>query len=337
MSLPFLRPVREDDLDAVAALAGRAGGGMTNLPADRKALKARLDLSVASFAKAATAPGGEVYMLVLEAEGAVIGVTGIFSAIGLDSCFINYKINHEFSFSRALGKRAMRRVLVPSHDFTGAAEVGMLFMAPEARGGGLGKLMARARYMFIAQSSAVIAGHVCAELRGWRAPDGAQPFWNAVGRRFFEMDFEAADAANAANGNQFIQDMMPRYPIYVDLMAEDARACIGRPHESAEPALKMLKEEGFAFNNYIDVFDGGPLLDARVADLKTVRESRVLKLAEIADVGAAPPALLAAGGLASFRAVKAPARIEGERVVIDRQTAAALKAERGAALRWRAW
>ena len=69
------------------------------------------------------------------------------------------------------GKRIVRRVLVPTHDFTGATEVGSLFLSPDIRGGGFGKLLARARYMFIAQKPEVVSDRVCAEMRGWRAPE----------------------------------------------------------------------------------------------------------------------------------------------------------------------
>lgn len=337
MSVAFMRPIRETDFEAVHALAEKSGGGMTNLPSDRAALRARIYHAVESFGKDAKTPGGEVYTIVLEKDGAVLGLSAVFSAIGLQSGFVNYRINREFYSSAELGKRIVRRVLIPTHDFTGASEVGSLFLSPDARGGGFGKLLSRARYMFIAQRPEAIAERVCAELRGWRAPDGGQPFWNAVGRHFFEMDFEEADAHNSAHGNQFIEDMMPRYPIYAALLPEDARACLGRPHDNALPAYKMLLAEGFAYNGYIDIFDGGPLVDTKISNIRTIRESRLAKVAYIADKMEGEMALLAAGEIATFRACKAPARIDGGEVTIDRETAAALNVEKGGEVRWAKW
>ena len=337
MTLAFMRPVREDDFDAIQALARQSGGGMTNLPSETKPLKARIKFACDSYAKGATKPGGEIYTLVLEKDHKAIGLAAVFSSIGLDSGFINYKVNHEFYCSKELNKRSIRRVLIPTHDFTGCAEVGSLFISPEARGGGLGKLLARSRYMFIAQKPEIIADHICAELRGWRAPDGGQPFWNAVGRRFFEMDFEEADAANAAHGNQFIEDMMPRYPVYAELMPEDARDCLGKPHDSALPAYRMLLDEGFVYNDYIDVFDGGPLVDTPTMNIRTIRESRVLTLAGVADAGGAMDALLASGAVSTFRATKAKAKIEGHEIVIDAEAADALAVKTGDQVRWAAW
>lgn len=337
MSLAFLRPIRESDFEAVHALAVQSGGGMTNLPSDRAALKARIYHAVESFTRNAAKPGQEVYTIVLEEDGKVIGLSAVFAAIGLQTGFVNYRINREFYSSSELGKRIVRRVLIPTHDFTGAAEVGSLFLSPDARGGGYGKLLSRARFMFMAQRPAAFARRVCAELRGWRAPDGGQPFWNAVGRHFFEMDFEEADAHNSAHGNQFIEDMMPRYPIYVDLLPEDARACLGKPHDGAAPAYKMLINEGFVFADYIDIFDGGPLVHTRLSNIRTVRESRVLKVAEIADAVEGDLALLAAGEIAGFRACRSAARINGDKIAIDRETAAALMVETGGEVRWTKW
>lgn len=337
MTTPFMRPVRAADLDAVHALAKSAGGGMTNLPADAATLKSKIGRAVASFARAATRPGDEFYMLVLDVGGLASGTAAVFASVGAKYGFVNYKINREFYYSESVQRRVERDVLVPTHDFTDAAEVGSLYVAKSARGAGLGRLLARARYMFIAQQPEIIADPVCAELRGWRAPDGAQPFWNAVGRRFFGMDFEAADAYNAAYGNQFIEDLMPRYPIYVDMLPEDARQCLGRPHESAEPALKLLKEEGFAFNRYIDVFDGGPLVDARKADIRTVRDSRLARVAEIRDKVDGADFLLAAGAVANFRCLRGKAAVDGEKITLARETAAALNVDVGGAVRWIGW
>lgn len=337
MSIPFIRPVRHEDFDEILALAKKAGGGMTNLPADEEALQARIDFAVKSFQAGASEPGPEVYMLVLEKDAQVMGTAAIFSSIGLDSGFVNYKVNWTFHASQQLGKRIKRRLLVPTHDFTGSGEVGSLFLSPDARGGGFGKFLARTRYMFIAQRPEIIGESICAELRGWRASDGAQPFWNALGRHFFDMEFEEADVHNAANGNQFIADLMPRISIYVCLLPEDARACVGKPHDNAVPAYEMLLKEGFEYNDYIDIFDGGPLVNTKVGNIKTVAESRLLTVEKIADVGGAPEAIIASGDVDTFRAARACLKSTDAGCVIDAPTAEALNVKVGDTVRWVAW
>ncbi|MEM8772716.1 MAG: arginine N-succinyltransferase [Pseudomonadota bacterium] len=337
MAIPFMRPVQADDLDQIFELAKQSGGGMTNLPADLETLRSRIEFAVESFTKQAEEPSGEVYMLVLEDDGKVLGTSAVFSAIGLDHGFVNYRINKTVHASTQLKKRVERRILVPSHDFTGCSEVGSLFLSPDARGGGFGKYLAKARYLFIAEHRDLVADPVCAELRGWRAETGEQPFWDGLGRLFFDMEFEAADLANSSLGNQFIADMMPRHPIYVALLPEAARECLGRPHDSAAPAFNMLLKEGFAFRGYIDVFDGGPLVDAPIDDIKTVQESKVFS-AKLGKPGEkAATMLISAGRLAKYRVIRNSARAEDDTLIIDEQSAQTLGVADGDAVRAVEW
>ena len=341
MSLAFMRPVRREDFDEILALAKQSGGGMTNLPPEPDALRARIEFACASFEANASEASGEVYMMVLEDEGRVMGTSAVFSAIGLENGFVNYRINKTVHASKQLKKRIERRLLVPTHDFTGCGEVGSLFLSPEARGGGFGKYLARARYLFIAQHRDLVADPVCAELRGWRGPSGEQPFWEALGKPFFDMEFEAADLTNAATGNQFIADLMPRHPIYVALLPQAARDILGKPHDNAMPAYNMLLNEGFSFRGYIDVFDGGPLVDAQIDDIKTVQESKVYQIAdvaEIADAGEAPLMLMAAGRLSDFRVVRAQAQtVSKDSVIINKDAAQTLGINKGDAIRAVIW
>ncbi|MEZ5921567.1 MAG: arginine N-succinyltransferase [Parvularculaceae bacterium] len=337
MSVPFIRPVRSGDFKQLREFARTTGGGMTNLPDNDDALRARIAKAVGSFEKRATAPGDEVYMMVLERDGELLGTTGVFAAIGVKQGFINYKLIDEVHYSAELERTTRRTVLMPTHDFTGSAEVGMLFVSHAARGGGWGKLLSRARYLFIAQKPEIIGERICAELRGWRGPKGEQPFWDSVGKRFFEMDFEKADLHNAASGNQFIQDLMPRHPVYTAFLSEKARACIGKPHKSAEAAYRMLLKEGFEWHAYIDIFDGGPLVDAKTDKIQTIHDSRAYRVAGFHDVRDEPETLMAAGAVSSFRCVKARARVDGKNVTISKPTAKALGVKEGDMVRSAAW
>ncbi len=337
MTQAFMRPVRVEDFDEILALAKQSGGGMTNLPPEAAALRPRIEFACESFAKNAVEPGGEVYMMVLEADGKILGTSAVFSAVGLDHGFVNYRINKTVHVSKQLKKRIDRRLLVPTHDFTGCGEVGSLFLSPEARGDGYGKFLAKTRYLFIALHRGLIASPVCAELRGWRGPNGEQPFWDALGKPFFDMEFEAADVANSAMGNQFIADLMPRHPIYASLLPKAARDILGKPHDSAAPAFNMLLKEGFSYRGYIDVFDGGPLVDAEIDDIETVKKSKTLTVSKIAEVGAAPLMLMAAGRLALFRATRAPATVDGDAILIDAATAKTLGVKKGDAVRAIEW
>jgi arginine N-succinyltransferase len=301
----FIRPARADDVDALLVLAGQTGGGFTNLPPDRDALARRIGWSCDSFAREGALPQDELYMLLMEeAEtGRIGGSAMVFSRLGGEWPFYTYKIATVNQTSKELGRNITMEVLHLTNDFNGAAEVGGLFLLPELRAEGLGRLLARSRYLFMARHRERFPTRVVAELRGWHHPDGSSPFWDGLGRKFFEMPFQEADHFNSLHGNQFIADLMPRYPIYTALLSEEARAVIGKPHDTGVPALKLLEREGFIYEGYIDIFDGGPTVFAYIDNIRTVQQCRSIPVADPApSEGGAVSALLAKGTLQDFRA-----------------------------------
>jgi arginine N-succinyltransferase len=118
---------------------------------------------------------------------------------------------------------------------------------------------------------------------------------------------------------------MPRTPIYVALLAETGRAVIGLPHPTGRAALRMLEQEGFVFDRYIDIFDGGPTVTARTDGILTIREAREEKVCEIAD-GGQSKMLVATGRLNSFRACCASVKkLSRQGVQIDPEAAELLE------------
>ena len=227
-----------------------------------------------------------------------------------------------------------QRLLNLVHDFDGEVEVGGLFVDPAARGHAVGALTARSRYLFIALHREWFGRRVMAELRGWQDAEGNSPVWEAIGRRFYAMDFDEADRTNAVEGNQFIADLGPRYPIYVSMLPQAAQEALGRPHDDGRRALAMLKQEGFRDEGYVDIFDGGPTLFADIDDLRTVREGVDLSV-RVADPAAPPAArrLLAAGSGLGFRAAAANAAVADGVLHLDEAAMAALEVAPGSRVR----
>lgn len=309
----FIRPARADDVDALLVLAGQTGGGFTNLPPDREALARRIGWSCESFAREGALPQDELYMLLMEeAEtGRIGGSAMIFSRLGGEWPFYTYKLATVNQTSKELGRNITMEVLHLTNDFNGAAEVGGLFLLPELRAEGLGRLLARSRYLFMARHRDRFPTRVVAELRGWHDAEGNSPFWDGLGRKFFEMPFQEADRFNSLHGNQFIADLMPKTPIYVDMLSDHARAVIGMPHPNGRAAMRMLETEGFKYNGYIDIFDGGPTMLGKIDNLRTVAQARELRFAGTHGEGGAKM-LVAAGRLADFRCAYARALPDGE-------------------------
>ena len=117
---------------------------------------------------------------------------------------------------------------------------------------------------------------VIAEMRGYCDENDMSPFWEALGRHFFAVDFMEADR-HVSSDKAVIAELMPRHPIYTNLLPEEAQKVIGTTHESTTPARRLLESEGFRYTGYVDIFDAGPLLESRVQDIRAVRDSRLYK------------------------------------------------------------
>ncbi len=312
-------------------MAKLTGGGFTNLPPDRAALRAKLDRSAEAFAGEASKPRDDLFVLVLEtADGRVRGTCQIFALVGQSTPFYSYRLSTLTQQSRELGRTIRAEMLSFTTDLEGSSEVGGLFLHPAARAGGLGALLARSRYLFIRAHRARFADWLLAELRGQIDDSGNSAFWDGLAGRFFDMGFNEADQFNATNGHQFIADLMPKHPVYTALLPEGARHAIGKPHPSGRPAMRMLKAEGFAYEEYVDIFDGGPTMLARTDEVRTIRDCTETTVARLEDGG--EPALVSTGRLSGFRCAFGRVRGEDGGVALDRATAKRLGVVAGDAI-----
>jgi len=308
-----LRAARLSDLEHLYEMAKLTGGGFTNLPADRKALSSKLERAAEAFANTANELADEQFVLVLEdaQTGAVRGTCQLMSKVGEQLPFYSYRLNTLTQYSKELDRTVRAEMLNLVTDLEGASEVGGLFLHPNERAGGLGLLLARSRYLFVAMHRARFADKIIAELRGIIDERGDSPFWDNVAGRFFGMSFNDADYFNAINGNQFIADLMPKHPVYVAMLDEDARKVIGKPHPTGRAAMKMLENEGFRYDGYVDIFDGGPTMVAVTDGVRSVSESRSAPVIAM-DLDEGERAILATGSLSTFRACYGARRFDSE-------------------------
>jgi len=326
-----VRPAHAEDFPAIYEMAKLTGGGFTNLPPDRATLVAKLERSEKSFARAKDQQAGDMYMFVLEdpkAE-AVRGTCQIFGQVGVVQPFYSYHVSTLTQTSPELDKTFRNQLLTLTTDLEGSSEVGGLFLHPHARAGGWGALLARSRYLFMKKHRGRFGERTLAELRGVMDETGNCPFWDGLAGRFFGMSFPEADEFNAVHGTRFIADLMPRTPIYVALLAESAQAVMGQPHPTGRAALKMLEQEGFYFDRYIDIFDGGPTVTSDTDEIRTIRDCAEETVCQIAD-GGRTRMLVAAGRLKDFRACFACVRrVPKKGICIDTEAAALLEVEVG--------
>ena len=307
-----IRAARASDLRSFYDLAKLTGGGFTNLPAEKPTLEAKLARSEEGFSREGETTGDDLYVFMLEnvETGQIRGTCQVFGAVGTDRPFYSYLISTLTQKSEELGRIFRNQTLNLTTDLEGSSEVGGLFLHPQERAGGLGMLLARSRYLFIKQHRPRFGDTVLAELRGVMDQAGHSPFWDAIGGRFFGMNFPEADEFNAVHGTQFIADLFPQTPIYVSMLPESARAVIGQPHPTGRAALKMLENENFIWDSYVDIFDGGPTVTCRTDKIKTVMEAEWARVAGANENGGTTM-MVAAGVKQDFAACYAQVQMTG--------------------------
>ena len=325
----IVRPVRSTDLPALFQLARSTGAGLTTLPANEERLAHRVGWAEKTFRGEAARADAD-YLFVLEDDnGEVVGISAVAGAVGLREPWYNYRVGLTVSASQELNIYREIPTLFLANDLTGNSELCSLFLRADHRSGLNGRLLSKARLLFIAEFREQFGDKVIAEMRGMSDDNGRSPFWESLGRHFFKMEFSQADYLTGVGNKAFIAELMPKFPLYTCFLSEDARNIIGRVHPDTEPALAMLKGEGFSYQGYVDIFDAGPAIEAETAKIRAVQDSQVLVLAVGTPGDDAPQFLIHNRKREACRITAAPARLAAGTLVVDAQTAKRLQLSAG--------
>lgn len=271
----IFRPVKEDDLEGVYNLALKTGGGLTTLPPIKEKLMEKIRESVKNFHYLPSKPSGETYFFVLEEVGTkqIVGTSAIYSKVGGFQPFWTYEIKTINKTSKQLGVNKKVQYLQVKTEHNGPSEVGTLFLDPEWREGNNGRLLSLSRFLFVAEFRKLFETSFVAELRGRIDLNGESIFWDCLGAHFFDMPFEKADLM-VNDDKSFIDDLMPKHPIYISLLPKEAQVVIGMVHDQSRPAMRLLEQEGFKQIDEVDIFEAGPIVEGETDSIRTVRESR---------------------------------------------------------------
>ncbi|WP_425914263.1 arginine N-succinyltransferase [Pseudomonas sp. GWSMS-1] len=325
----IVRPVRSTDLPALFQLARSTGAGLTTLPANEERLAHRVGWAEKTF-RGEAARGDADYLFVLEDHnGEVVGISAVAGAVGLREPWYNYRVGLTVSASQELNIHRQIPTLFLANDLTGNSELCSLFLRSDQRSGLNGRLLSKARFLFIAEFRELFGDKVIAEMRGMSDEQGRSPFWECLGRHFFRMEFSQADYLTGVGNKAFIAELMPKFPLYTCFLSEDARNTIGRVHPDTEPALAMLKAEGFSYQGYVDIFDAGPAIEAQTAKIRAVKDSEVLVLAIGTPGDDATHYLIHNRKREDCRITVAPSRLAAGTLVVDAQTAKRLQLSAG--------
>ncbi len=332
-----IRPIQETDYPALLQMAVSSGIGFTSLPVDEPLLREKLAHSIRSFASDIGHPGDLHYLMVAEdtESGEVVGTTAIDAAVGLNNPFYTYHLGKVVHASSSLNIYNVVETLTLTNDYTGVTELCTLFLQESHRQGQNGRLLSKCRFLLMAEHPQRFNDSVIAEMRGVSDEQGRSPFWQWLQDNFFSMDFPTADYLTGVGKKEFIAELMPKYPIYVNLLSKEAQAVIGEVHEKTRPALRLLEAEGFCKHGYVDIFDAGPTVECPLPLIESVKRSFKVSLSIGKPSIDAQPMLLTNARLKDFRACVAEIEVHQQQptAVISQQTATALQVSEGDSLR----
>ncbi|GAB3549286.1 arginine/ornithine succinyltransferase subunit alpha [Noviherbaspirillum agri] len=266
----MVRPATTSDIPALEAMWSGATPGVHTLPRTRKTVELAIERSVASFAARPDMPQEESYFFVLEstADRSIAGSAGISATAGASGAFFAFRNEVVSQVSRELNISYNVNVLMLCSDLTSYSQLSGFFMrernsAGERKYSEEAALLSRARLLYAAHAPQRFGEKFFASISGVTDANGRSAFWEALGRKFFQMDLQEVEhMIEGARNRTLIAELMPHYPVYVPLLSQEAQDALARVHAAAELPFHILSEEGFELDEYIDIFDGGPILRA---------------------------------------------------------------------------
>ena len=307
-----VRPVELTDLSALETLAAVTMPGVHTMPRTREKIAASIERSIASFGAHVDIPSEESYLFVLEQQATreIAGTAAIFASAGSNGTYFAFRNDVIQQVSRDLNISHSVHALTLCSELTAYSQLSGFYVRNHDSAGLEAALLSRARLLFAVLAPHRFGDRFFVPLAGITDHAGQSPFWEALGRKFFKMDFlEAERTIGGARNRTLIVELMPHYPVYVPLLPGDAQAAMGQIHPDGELAFNLLTEEGFEADDYIDIFDGGPILQAHKNSLRSFGGSLVRRVAQ-AEPGQACDVMVtyavAASNEQNFRAVIVP-------------------------------
>ncbi|QAX85842.1 arginine N-succinyltransferase [Pseudomonas sp. DTU12.3] len=302
-----LRPVEPTDLPQLQQLARDSMVGVTSLPDDSERLCDKIAASCASFDSEAQTQGPENYFFVLEdcATQRLVGCSEILATAGFKEPFYSLRNRHFTSASRELNIEHGVPALSLCHDLNDHTLLRGFHIDKALVRTPFSELLSRARLLFIAAHAPRFAEAVITEIVGYSDEEGHSPFWDALGKHFFDLPYVEAERLCGLQSRSFLAELMPQYPIYVPMLPQAARECIGRIHPDGQEAFDILEREGFETNSYIDLFDAGPTLYARTSNIRSIVRSQTAPVQQLPEIDARGRYLLSNDAWRGYRAIVA--------------------------------
>jgi len=275
----LLRPIQEADLPVLQQLGNIPG--FINLSQDVDVLKEKIQASIKSFKDENRSKSESKYWFVAEdiKTKKLMALSMIAGQHGTQSSpHFFFQIGTEEKHSKTINTGFLHGTVELGYDTDGPSEIGGLVVDPEYRNTSqkIGKQISFVRFLFMAMYRQKFKSKIIAELLPPINKKGLSPLWEAIGRRFTNMDYWEADELCQKN-KEFILSLFPEGKIYTTFFSAEARNAIGKVSKDTEPVLHMLTKIGFKYVNQVDPFDGGPHLWANSDELLPIKNTRVLE------------------------------------------------------------
>ena len=270
----ILRSVQPNDLKDLFKLSNIMT--FINLPPDEELISAKIESSQKSFHNPSKRLWENYYIFVLEDDETeeILGVSMIHAQHGTEhEPHFYLSVSQESKFSQTINTGFVHGTLKLGLDVNGPTEIGGLILNPEFRGHDLklGKQLSFVRFLYMANNPERFKPMVHSELMPPLDKYGNSPLWEAVGRRFLNMNYHEADILSR-NNKEFILSLFPSENIYQTLLPMEARESIGKVGKETEPVKRMLENIGFKYTFEVDPFDGGPHYRCPLKDIKPIKE-----------------------------------------------------------------
>ncbi|HXH32048.1 MAG TPA: arginine N-succinyltransferase [Bacteriovoracaceae bacterium] len=270
----ILRSVQPKDLKDLFKLSGILT--FINLPPDEDIIRSKINSSMKSFHNPSKDLSQNYYIFVLEdlSSGLILGVSMIHAQHGTENEPHFYlSVGQESKFSQTINTGFVHGTLKLGLDSNGPTEIGGLILDPKSRGHKekLGKQLSFVRFLYMTINPDRFKPMVHSELMPPLDKNNNSPLWEAIGRKFLNMNYHEADILSRSN-KEFILSLFPSENIYQTLLPMEARESIGKVGKDTEPVKKMLEGIGFKYTFEVDPFDGGPHFRCPLKEIKPIKE-----------------------------------------------------------------
>lgn len=248
------------------------------MPDDAERLRDKILASEASFAAEVSYNGEEAISSSSRTAPAASwsARSAIVASAGFSEPFYSFRNETFVHASRSLSIHNKIHVLSLCHDLAGNSLLTSFYVQRDLVQSVYAELNSRGHLLFMASHPERFADAVVVEIVGYSDEQSESPFWNAVGRNFFDLNYIEAEKLKIREPHLHLAELMPALSIYVPLLPDAAQESMGQVHPRAQITFDILMREGFETDNYIDIFDGGPTLHARTSGIRSIAQSQVV-------------------------------------------------------------